>query len=124
MFGDLVIQHKAGEVRHVGAVCVGGQNRRDVGIRQLVAVRHLHKFVACVNEQRRIFALASLQHHDAGGDSRAEEQIVGKLDHTVYEVVIYQILADFLLCARTVEDGPESRQSPPFPTRLTNSASA
>ena len=46
---------------------------------------------------RAVVRLILFQHHDAGGNAGAKEQIAGQLDDTVDEVVVDQVLADLFL---------------------------
>ena len=82
----------------------GVHNAADVLRRQLVVVCHLDALAGRVDEQRRAVALVLLHDHDAGGDACSKKQVAGQLDHAVNEVVVDQILPDFLLRTAPVQD--------------------
>lgn len=80
----------------------------DVARRQFIVVRHLDALFGGVDEEGLAVGLVLLQHHDAGGDAGAKEQIAGQLDDAVDEVVVHQILADLFLGAAPVEYAGEA----------------
>ena len=80
----------------------------DVFRRQLIVVGHLDALFGGVDEQSRAVRLVFLQHHNAGGDTGAEKQIAGQLDHAVDEIVVYEILAYLLLCSAPIHYAGEA----------------
>ena len=79
-------------------------NSGNVFFRQLIAVGYFDTFLRSVNKQNPVVGLVLLQHHNAGGNGRAEEQVARKLNHAVDEVVVNQILANLLFRATSVHD--------------------
>ena len=75
---------------------------------EFVVVRHLDALGRSINEQHLIVRFTLFQHHDAGGNTGTKEQVARQLDDAVNEVIVHQILANFLLCAATVHDAREA----------------
>lgn len=94
---DLLIGGQVGEVGDLGAAGEGVHDALDVLRGQPIVVGHLDTLARGVNEQGLAVRLVLFQHHDAGGDAGAEEQVAGQLDDAVDEVVVDQVLADLLL---------------------------
>ena len=80
----------------------------DILRRKLIVVRDLYALVRGVDKEHFVVRLAALQHHYAGGDRGAEEEVSGELYHAVDEVVVYEILPDLLLRAAAVHDAREA----------------
>ena len=97
-----------GEMLLFCALSEGGNYVLDVFLRQLVIVRNLDALVGRIDKQRLVVCFAFLQHHDAGGNGCAEEQVAGKLDDAVDKVVVNEVLSDFLLCAAAIHDTREA----------------
>lgn len=95
-------------MRLVGAVKIGRQDRLDVVLGELVAVGDLDALLGRVQKQRMVISLGLFQHHDAGGDRRAVEQVVRQLDDAVDEVVVDQVFADLLFRAAAVHHAGEA----------------
>ena len=76
---------------------VGFQDVLDVLLGELVAVGDLHALLRGVQEEGAVVRLGLFQHQDAGGNGGAEEKIVRQLNDPVDEVVVDEVLADFLL---------------------------
>ena len=76
----------------------------DVFLRELIVVRDLDAFLRSIDEERSRVRFRLLQHHDAGRDARAEEEIVRQLDHGIDEIAVDQILANLLLRAAAIHD--------------------
>ena len=95
-------------MRLVGAVEIGRQDRLDVVLGKLVAVCDLDALLGRIEKQRMVISLGLFQHHDAGGDRRAVEQVVRQLDDAVDEVVVDQVFADLLFRAAAVHDAGEA----------------
>ena len=108
LLGNFVVGDEGGEVRLVGAVQIRGQNRLDVILRELVAVGDLDALPGRVQKQRMVISLGLFQHHDAGRNRRAVEQVVRKLDDAVDEVVVDQVFADLLFRAAAIHDAGEA----------------
>ena len=106
--GDLLISGQMGEVDLLGTVDKGVHNAVDVLRRQLIVVGHLDALFGGVNKQSLVVHFVLFQHHDAGGDTGAEKQIAGQLDHAVDEVVVDEILADLLLRPAPVHNAGEA----------------
>lgn len=106
--GNFVVGDEGGKVRLVGAVKIRRQDRLDVVLRELVAVGDLDALLGRVQKQRMVIALGLFQHHDAGGDRRAVEQVVRQLDDAVDEVVVDQVFADLLFRAAAVHHAGEA----------------
>lgn len=106
--GNFVVGDEGGEVGLVGAVKIGRQDRLDVVLGELVAVGNLDALLGRVQKQRMVIALGLFQHHDAGGDRRAVEQVVRQLDDAVDEVVVDQVFADLLFRAAAVHHAGEA----------------
>ena len=97
-----------GEMLDLAAVCEGIDYAGDILPGQLIVVRDLYALVRGVDKERFVVRLAALQHHYAGGDRGAEEEVRGELYHAVDEVVVYEILPDLLLRAAAVHDAREA----------------
>ena len=95
-------------MRLVGTVQIRRQDRLDVVRGEFVAVRDFDALLGCVQKQRMVIALGLFQHHDAGGDRRAVEQVIRQLDDAVDEVVVDQVFADLLFRAAAVHDAGEA----------------
>ena len=108
LLGNFVVGDEGGEVRLVGAVKIGRQDRLDVGLGELVAVCDLDALLGRVQKQRMVIALGLFQHHDAGRDRRAVEQVIRQLDDAVDEVVVDQVFADLLFRAAAVHHAGEA----------------
>ena len=108
LLGNFVVGDEGGEVRLVGAVKIGRQDRLDVVLGKLIAVGDLDALFGCVQKQRMVIALGLFQHHDAGRDRRAVEQVVRQLDDAVDEVVVDQVFADLLFRAAAVHHAGEA----------------
>ena len=80
----------------------------DVFVGQFVVIRNLYKLIGGINEKRAVIGLAAFQHHDAGRNRGAEEQVARQLNDAVNKVVINQILTDFLFCAAAVHNAGEA----------------
>lgn len=91
-----------------GSFNEAGENCLDVCLRQLVVVGDLHALLGRVDEERAVLSLGSFQHKDAGGDRRAEEEVVRKLDHAVDKVIVDEVLANLPLCATPVHHPGET----------------
>ena len=96
-----------GEVCFFCPLCKGVHYFVNVLRGEFVVVRHLDALGRSINEQHFIVRFALFQHHDAGGDGRAEKQVAGQLDDAVDEVVVDEILADLLLGAAPVQNARE-----------------
>ena len=110
---ELVVLHflQRGQVCDVLDVLALGEDVNDsvdVVFRELVVVGHLHAFVGGIDEESLVVGLVLLEHHDAGGDGGAEEEVSWKLDHAVHEIVGNKVLPDFLFCAAAVHDAGEA----------------
>ena len=108
LLGNFVVGDKSGKVGLVGAVKIGRQDRLDVGLGELVAVGDLDALLGRVQKQRMVIPLGLFQHHDAGRDRRAVEQVVRQLDDAVDEVVVDQVFADLLFRATAVHHAGEA----------------
>lgn len=108
LLGNFVVGDEGGKVRLVGAVQIRGQDRLDVVLGELIAVGDLDALLGCVQKQRMVIPLGLFQHHDAGRDRRAVEQVVRQLDDAVDEVVVDQVFADLLFRAAAVHDAREA----------------
>lgn len=106
--GNFVVGDEGGEVRLVGALKIGRQDRLDVVLGKLVAVCDLDALLGRVQKQRMVIPLGLFQHHDAGRDRRAVEQVVRQLDDAVDEVVVDQVFADLLFRAAAVHHAREA----------------
>lgn len=62
----------------------------------------------CINKQRVVVCFIPLQNHNAGCNGSSKEQIARQLNDAVNEVVVNQILTDFLLSSATVHDAGEA----------------
>ena len=80
------------------------QDTLDIFLRELVVVRDLDAFLRGVDEERSRVRFRLLQHHDAGRDARAEEEIVRQLDHGIDEIAVDEILANLLLRAAAIHN--------------------
>lgn len=108
LLGDFVVGHQAGEVGLVLPLGEGVQDGLDVFFGELVAVGDFHALLAGIDEQGGVVLFGLFQHHDTGGDGGAEEEVVGQLDDGVDEVVVDEVLADFLLRAAAVHHAGEA----------------
>ena len=97
-----------GEVGDLGVAGEGVHDAVDVLRRQPIVVGHLDALAGGVDKQGLAVRLVLFQHHDAGGDAGAEEQVAGQLDDAVDEVVVDQVLADLLLRTAPVQDAGEA----------------
>ena len=96
VLGDLLVGDAAGEMVHI---CPGDKlvhDAADVLLGQLVVIGNLDALRRSVNKKGAVVRLALFQHNDAGGNGGAVEQVAGQLDNAVNEVVVDQVLADFL----------------------------
>ena len=82
---DVPVGHQLGKILPVGPLGIGVQNGLDVLLGEFVAVGDLDALPAGVDEQGGVVRLGLFQHHDAGGDGGAEEQVVRQLDDAVDE---------------------------------------
>ena len=105
---DLPVGHQAGEVVPVLPGVIQLQDVGDVVLGELVAVGDLDALLGGVDKQGCVVRLGLLQHHDAGGDGGAEEQVVGQLDDTVDEVVVDEVFADLPLRSAPVHHPGEA----------------
>ena len=108
LFGNFVVGDEGCKVRLVGTVQIRRQDRLDVVLGELVAVGDLDALLGRVQKQRMVIPLGLFQHHDAGGDCRAVEQVIRQLDDAVDEVVVDQVFADLLFRAAAVHDAGEA----------------
>ena len=83
------------------------ENVPDILRHQLVLVADVLELIRGVNEERVVVRLALLEDNDAGGDGDAKEEIAWQLDDGIYEVVVDEVFADFLLGTATIEDTGE-----------------
>lgn len=110
---DFVVWHQPGEMRHIRPLGKGGYDGVDILRGQLVAVRHLDALLGGVDEQGGVVRLGFFQHHDAGGDAGAEEQVVGKLNNTVDEDCFQSGTCESSAPRRPGTSRPGSRRWPP-----------
>lgn len=94
-----------------GPASEGVHNAGNVLWGQLIVVGHLDALAGGVDKQGFVVRLVLFQHHNAGSDAGAKEQVAGQLDDAVDEVVIDEILADFLLRPAPVQDAGETHDS-------------
>lgn len=78
-----------------------------MGIRQLVLVADTRELGRRVDEDDVVGGLRLLEHENARGDGRAEEEVGRKLDHSIHVVVVDQVLADLRLGSAAVHDSGE-----------------
>ena len=100
-----------GEVGIFGAVGKSVYNAVNILRCQLIVVGHLDALAGGVDKQGFVVRLVLFQHHNAGSDAGAKEQVAGQLDDAVDEVVIDEILADFLLRPAPVQDAGKTHDS-------------
>ena len=80
----------------------------DVRRSQFIVVRDLDALVRRVDEKRIAVGFVLFQHHDAGGDGRAEKEIARKLNDAIHKVVIDQVFADLLFGSAAVHNAGEA----------------
>jgi hypothetical protein len=83
------------------------ENLLLVSLGELVLVARPGEERRGVDEEDRVVGLALLEHDDAGGDRRAEEEVGRQLDDGVDVVVVDEVLADLLLRTAAVEHAGE-----------------
>jgi len=64
-----------------------------------------------VDKEGIVVVLVLFQHHDAGGDGGAEEEVGRELDDAVDEVVVDEVATDLLLGTTTVHNAWEADDS-------------
>lgn len=95
-------------MRFFAAAGYGIHNTGDVVLGELVVVRHLHTFCRRIHKEGGVVGLIAFKHHDAGGYGGAKEEVAWQLNDGVDEVVVDQVLADFLFGAAAVHHAWET----------------
>ena len=105
---NLLVGGQVGEVGDLGPAGESIHNAGDVFRGQLIVVGHLDALAGGVDKQGFVVRLVLFQHHNAGGNRRAVKKVPRQLNHAVDEVVVDEVLADFLLRPAPVQDAGET----------------
>ena len=92
----------------VGALLVGGQDVLNVLLGEFIAVGDLYALFGSVDKEGGVFRFGFFEDQDTGGNGGAEEEVVRELDDAVDEVVVDEILADFLFRPAPIHDTREA----------------
>lgn len=78
---------------------------RYVFFGQLIVIRDLYALLRSVYEKSAVLRLVLFQNHDTSSDRCTIEKVVGKLNNTINEVVVYKVLAYLLFSSTTIHKG-------------------
>lgn len=108
---DFVGGNEPAEKIYVGAVFESADDTGNIFRREFVIIGDLDKFVGGVDEEDFAVGLVLFHDEDAGSDTGAEKQIGRELNNCVDEILVDEVLADFLFSAAAIHDAREADDS-------------